>query len=105
LLGIPVSGTPENPLWEGDSTPYKLDVSRVTELAVHLYLRNPHATPGSGRSQDICLGVARISPRFEESQKNVEDPKFNQKEKTLHQSGAECLDVQYGTGKIRIGVE
>lgn len=112
-----VSGTLENPLWAGDNTSYKFDVSRVTELAVHLYLRNPHATPGSGRSQDISLGVARINPRFEESHKYVEDPKmskkdkekaaveFNQKEKTLGQSGAEWLDVQYNTGKIRIRAE
>jgi serum/glucocorticoid-regulated kinase 2 len=112
-----VSGTPENPLWAGDNTSYKFDVSQVTELAVHLYLRNPNATPGSGRSQDIFLGVARINPRFEESHKYVEDPKlskkdegkaaaeFNQKEKTRGQSSAEWLDVQYGTGKIRIGVE
>jgi serum/glucocorticoid-regulated kinase 2 len=76
MLVNPVSGTPENPLWAGDSTPYKFDVSRVTELAVHLYLRNSHAKPGSRRSQDIYLGVARISPRCDESHKYVEDPKF-----------------------------
>jgi serum/glucocorticoid-regulated kinase 2 len=52
-----------------------------------------------------------------ETHKYVEDPKlskkdeetaaaeFNQKEKTLGQSNAEWLDVQYGTGKIRIRVE
>ncbi|KAK6079669.1 hypothetical protein SCUP515_03925 [Seiridium cupressi] len=28
-----VSGNPENPLWAGDNTQYKFDVSRVTELA------------------------------------------------------------------------
>ncbi|PQE33309.1 serine threonine- kinase gad8 protein [Rutstroemia sp. NJR-2017a WRK4] len=44
-----VAGSPENPLWAGDNTQYKFDVSRVTELAVHLYLRNPNAPPGSGR--------------------------------------------------------
>lgn len=112
-----VSGTPENPFWAGDHTSYKFDVSRVTELAVHLYLRNPNAPPGSGRSQDIFLGVTRINPRFEESHKYVEDPKLSKKdrekaaaefakqEKALGQSGTEWLDVQYGTGKIRIGVE
>ena len=31
--------------------------------------------------------------------------KFNQKEKTLGQSGAEWLDVQYSTGKILIRAE
>jgi serum/glucocorticoid-regulated kinase 2 len=112
-----VSGPPENPLWAGDTTQYKFDVSRVTELVVHLYLRNPNAQPGSGRSQDIFLGVTRINPRFEERHQYVEDPKLSKKdrekaateyanrERTLGQSGTEWVDVQYGTGKLRIGVE
>jgi serum/glucocorticoid-regulated kinase 2 len=112
-----VSGTPENPLWAGDNTQYKFDVSRVTELAVHLYLRNPNAAPGSGRSQDIFLGVTRINPRFEAPHPYIEDPKlskkdrekaaaeFAAKERALGQSGPEWLDVTYGTGKIRLGVE
>ncbi|KAL2061535.1 hypothetical protein VTL71DRAFT_6912 [Oculimacula yallundae] len=112
-----VSGTPENPLWAGDNTQYKFDVSRVTELAVHLYLRNPNAPQGAGRTTDIFLGVARINPRFEENHTYVEDPKLGKKdkekaatdwankEKSLGQSGPEWLDVQYGTGKIRIGVQ
>ncbi|RQM07968.1 hypothetical protein DH86_00000850 [Scytalidium sp. 3C] len=58
-----VSGTPENPLWAGDNTQYKFDVSRVTELAIHLYLRNPNAPPGSGRSQDIFLGFTKELPQ------------------------------------------
>jgi serum/glucocorticoid-regulated kinase 2 len=112
-----VAGTPENPLWAGDNTAYKFDVSRVTELAVHLYLRNPNAPPGSGRSQDIFLGVTRINPRFEEAHKYVEDPKLGKKdkekafaewqanEKSLGLSGSEWLDVSYGTGKLKIGVQ
>ena len=111
-----VAGSPENPLWAGDNTQYKFDVSRVTELAVHLYLRNPNATPGSVRSQDIFLGVTRINPRFEETRTYIEDPKLGKKdrekaaaefakqEKSLGQAGAQWLDVAYGTGKIRIGV-
>jgi serum/glucocorticoid-regulated kinase 2 len=111
-----VSGTPENPLWAGDNTQYKFDVSRVTELAVHLYLRNPNASPGAGRSQDIFLGVTRINPRFEEAHQYVEDPKASKKDrekaaaeyasrqKSLGHSGTDWLDVQYGTGKLRIGV-
>jgi serum/glucocorticoid-regulated kinase 2 len=111
-----VSGTPENPLWAGDNTQYKFDVSRVTELAVHLYLRNPNAPQGSGRSQDIFLGVTRINPRFEESHTYIEDPKLSKKDKekaaaefakqesSLGQAGAQWLDVAYCTGKIRIGV-
>lgn len=112
-----VSGTPENPLWAGDNTQYKFDVSRVTELAIHLYLRNPNAPPGSGRSQDIFLGVIRINPRFEDEHKFVEDPKaskkdrekaaaeFASKERQLGQRGTEWLEVQYGTGKMKIGVQ
>jgi len=112
-----VSGTPENPLWAGDNTAYKFDVSRVTELAVHLYLRNPNATPGSGRSQDIFLGVTRINPRFEESRKYVEDPKSSKKDKekaaadfvkseaSAGHSGTEWVPVTYGAGQIKIGVQ
>lgn len=112
-----VEGNPENPLWAGSNTQYKFDVSRVTELAVHLYIRNPTAPPGSGRSQDIFLGVVRINPRFEEKHTFVEDPKASKKEKekaaaefasrerALGHSGVEWADVQYGTGKLKIGVE
>ncbi|KAM0325968.1 hypothetical protein ACHAQA_007274 [Verticillium albo-atrum] len=112
-----VEGTPENPLWAGSNTQYKFDVSRVTELGIHLYMRNPMATPGSGRSQDIFLGVVRINPRFEERHSFVEDPKaskkdresaandFANREKGLGHSGVQWTDVQYGTGKLKIGVE
>lgn len=112
-----VEGTPENPLWAGSNTQYKFDVSRVTELVVHLYIRNPNAPPGSGRSQDIFLGVVRINPRFEERQPYVEDPKASKKdrekaatehanrERALGHSGVEWVDVQYGTGRLKIGVE
>ncbi|KAH6894719.1 serine/threonine-protein kinase gad8 [Thelonectria olida] len=112
-----VDGNPENPLWAGGNTQYKFDVSRVTELVIHLYMRNPNAPPGSGRSQDIFLGVARINPRFKEREPFVEDPKASKKDRekaaaehaARHKgeghSGAEWVDVQYGTGKIKIGVE
>ncbi|KFY50494.1 hypothetical protein V495_00210 [Pseudogymnoascus sp. VKM F-4514 (FW-929)] len=112
-----VSGSPENPLWAGENTQYKFDVSRVTELAVHLYLRNPNAPKGAGRTQDIFLGVTRVNPRFEERQKFVEDPKvtkkdcekaaaeFSKRERAPGQSGTEWLEVQYGTGKIKLGVQ
>ncbi|SPJ78294.1 probable protein kinase 1 [Fusarium torulosum] len=109
-----VDGNPENPLWAGGNTQYKFDVSRVTELVIHLYMRNPSAPPGSGRSQDIFLGVVRINPRFEERQQYVEDPKASKKDREKAaaehaarsgHSGAEWVDVQYGTGKIKVGVE
>ncbi|OTB00544.1 hypothetical protein M426DRAFT_26459 [Hypoxylon sp. CI-4A] len=112
-----VSGNPENPLWAGDNTQYKFDVSRVTELNVHLYMRNPTAPPGTGRSQDIFLGVVRINPRFEEKHTFVEDPKaskkdrekaaaeFQNRERELGFNGVDWVDVQYGSGKLKIGVE
>ena len=111
-----VSGSPENPFWAGDNTQYKFDVSRVTELNVQLYLRNPNARHGAGRSEDIFLGACRVNPRFEEPRQYVEDPKasrrdrekgaaaFTQQERQLGQSGAEWLDVAFGTGSVKIGV-
>lgn len=111
-----VSGSPENPLWAGDNTSFKFDVSRVCELSVQLYLRNPAARPGVGRSEDIFLGGARIQPRFEEAKPFVPDPKKSKKdndkaealhkqsEKQAGQLGAEWVDVQFGTGDIKIGV-
>jgi serum/glucocorticoid-regulated kinase 2 len=112
-----VSGSPENPLWAGDNTSFKFDVSRVTELSLSLYLRNPLARPGVGRSEDIFLGVCRVTPRFQESSQFVKDPRmskkdqekaeaaFYQQEKQMGQFGADWLEVTFGTGSIKIGVE
>lgn len=103
-----VDGKPENPLWAGGNTQYKFDVSRVTELVIHLYMRNPNAPPGVGRSQDIFLGVARINPSFEERQVATDEAKSGKKVESTSKeghSGVEWVDVQYGTGKIKIGVE
>ncbi|KOS39318.1 hypothetical protein ACN38_g9837 [Penicillium nordicum] len=111
-----VSGTPESPLWAGDNTAFKFDVSRKTELNVQLYLRNPAARPGAGRSEDIFLGACKVNPRFEESQPYVEDPKLSKKDnqkaaaahheqgRQLGQQGAEWLDLQFGVGSIKIGI-
>ena len=111
-----VSGSPENPYWAGENTSYKFDVSRVTELSVQLYLRNPNARPGAGRSEDIFLGAVRINPRFEEHKPFIEDPKINKKdrekiaasqaqhERQQGQSGEDWSDVAYGTGSLKIGV-
>lgn len=102
-----VDGNPENPLWAGGNTQYKFDVSRATELAVHLYMRNPMAPPGSGRSQDIFLGVVRINPRFEE--RSPDEARSGKKDKSEGRppghSGVEWVDVQYGSGRLKIGVE
>ncbi|MCJ1387354.1 hypothetical protein MMC18_000197 [Xylographa bjoerkii] len=111
-----VSGSPENPYWAGDNTQYKFDVSRVTDLSVQLYLRNPNARPGVGRSEDIFLGACKVNPRFEEPRQYVEDAKaskkdkekgalaFAQQERELGQSGSEWLELAFGTGSLKIGV-
>ncbi|KAL4897830.1 kinase-like domain-containing protein [Aspergillus ambiguus] len=111
-----VSGSPENPLWAGDNTAFKFDVSRKTELNVQLYLRNPTSRPGAGRNEDIFLGAVKVHPRFEEAQPYIDDPKLSKKdnqkaaaahaaqERHLGQLGAEWLDLQFGAGSIKIGV-
>jgi serum/glucocorticoid-regulated kinase 2 len=111
-----VSGSPENPLWAGDNTSYKFDVSRVTELSIQLYLRNPAARAGAGRSEDIFLGGCRVTPRFEEAGQFTTDPKkskkdnekaevaFRAQERQAGQLGAEWHEVQFGTGSVKIGV-
>lgn len=111
-----VSGSPQNPYWAGENTAYKFDVSRATELSVQIYLRNPNARPGAGRSEDIFLGVVRVNPRFEEIRQYVEDPKaskkdrergmaaFSEQERSMGQIGTEWLEVAFGTGSFKIGV-
>ena len=111
-----VSGSPQNPYWAGDNTSYKFDVSRATELSVQIFLRNPNAQPGAGRSQDIFLGVVRVNPRFEEAKQYSEDPKasrkdrergqaaFAEQERSMGQFGTEWLQVAFGTGSLKIGV-
>ncbi|KAF2673531.1 kinase-like protein [Microthyrium microscopicum] len=111
-----VSGTPENPVWAGDNTQYKFDVSRITDVTISLYVRNPNSPPNTGRSDDIFLGTFRISPRFEEVQPYVEDPKLSKKdrekaatarqeERALGQVGAEWLELQHGAGAMKVGVQ
>lgn len=111
-----VSGSPQNPYWAGENTSYKFDVSRATDLTVQIFLRNPNARPGAGRSEDIFLGLARVSPRFEEVKQYVEDSKankkdrakgmaaFTQQERQMGQIGTVSKDIEFGTGSIKIGV-
>ncbi|KAF2489292.1 serine/threonine protein kinase-like protein [Lophium mytilinum] len=111
-----VQGTPENPLWAGGNTQYKFDVSRTTELNISLYIRNPSAAPNAGRNDDIFIGTCKVHPRFEEQQPYVEDQKLSKKDKekaaAAHaesergkaQAGADWINLGYGTGSMRIGV-
>lgn len=106
-----VSGSPQNPLWAGDTTNYKFDVSRATELSVQIYLRNPNARPGAGRGEDIFLGIVKINPSFEEAKPSIDDSKANKKERGTSQPdaqsgqmGTEWLNLSFGSGSIKIGV-
>jgi serum/glucocorticoid-regulated kinase 2 len=90
-----VSGTPENPLWGGDNTAFKFDVSRQAELSIQIYLRNPAARLEGGRSEDIFLGAMKIQPCLQHITTSVEGPK---------QLGAEWLDLRFGTGSIKVGL-
>ncbi|EMC93495.1 hypothetical protein BAUCODRAFT_37182 [Baudoinia panamericana UAMH 10762] len=115
-----VSGSPENPVWAGESTQYKFDVSRSTELNVSLYIRNPSAPPNTGRQHDIFIGTCRITPTFSEDAQSgaaqsqpSADGKSAKKDKTMPpppanngaSSGVRWQDIQYGTGAVRIGVK
>lgn len=96
-----VSGTPENPLWAGGNTQYKFDVSRVTDLTVSLYIRNPSAPPNAGRNEDIFIGTLKVHPKFEEQRT---DEKSRKGEISQGQAGAEWIPVQFGSGQMKIGV-
>ncbi|KAF2035190.1 kinase-like protein [Setomelanomma holmii] len=96
-----VSGTPENPLWAGGNTQYKFDVSRITDLSVSLYIRNPSAPMNAGRSEDIFIGTLKINPRFEEART---DAKSSKAEQIAGQAGAEWIKVSFGSGEMKVGV-
>ncbi|TKA31279.1 hypothetical protein B0A50_02124 [Salinomyces thailandicus] len=114
-----VSGSPENPVWAGESTQYKFDVSRSTELSLSLYMRNPSAPPNAGRQQDIFIGTCRITPTFSEDAQSsaAQQPPSSSDSKSKPKgappsvqnnglvSGVQWHDVQYGTGAMRIGVK
>ncbi|KAL7807808.1 kinase-like domain-containing protein [Trichoderma aethiopicum] len=101
-----VDGNPENPVWAGSNTQYKFDVSRVGELTVQLFMRNPSAAAGTGRTQDIFLGAVRVMPRFEAVPETAPSGKKGQADRpqTQGHSGIGWFDLQNGTGKIQIGV-
>jgi serum/glucocorticoid-regulated kinase 2 len=115
-----VSGTPENPVWAGENTQYKFDVSRSTEISISLYIRNPSAPPNSGRTQDIFIGNCRIAPTFSEEdpsaavQPDASSDSKSKKDKSAppavstavnSTSVPQWLEVAYGTGHMKIGVK
>lgn len=96
-----VDGNPENPVWAGSNTQYKFDVSRVGELTVSLFMRNPTA---AGRTQDIFLGSVRVNPRFETASE-ASAGKKGERPQTQGHSGQGWFELQNGTGKLQIGVD
>ena len=104
-------------MWAGDNTQYKFDVSRTTDLSVSLYIRNPNAPSNAGRNGDVFIGTCKVKPRFEEIRPHAgNDAKLSKKDKekaaaaaeqerSLGHTGVEWVDVQYGSGQMRIGIE
>ncbi|KAH8131894.1 hypothetical protein LI328DRAFT_160673 [Trichoderma asperelloides] len=84
------SGTLENPVWEKErNRSYyhaKFDVFRPSELTIRLYAKYQHSCE---RSQDLFLGIAKLSPDFE------------------HESSSQTrwLQINNGTGKLYTKVE
>ena len=78
------------------------------EGTVSLYVRNPSASPSVGRNEDIFIGTCKVSPRFEESNVAAAEDKSGKKNQEKNgaqgQVGADWIQVQYGTGSMRIGV-
>ncbi|KAA8894931.1 kinase-like domain-containing protein [Sphaerosporella brunnea] len=52
------------PVFAGNTTQFKFDVSREAELSVGIYMRNPG--PRGAGDEDVFLGSCRILPSFEE---------------------------------------
>lgn len=105
-----VSGSPENPLWAGDNTGYQFDVSRVSDLSLDIYIRNPHAPPSAGRNHDILIGRVKYTPKFEENRAPTEvrtgkkDSRTGQVQHDTN-AGVTWINLQYGTGSLKFGCE
>lgn len=102
-----VSGSPENPVWPGESTQYKFDVSRNTEVQISLYIRNPTAAPNAGLQQDIFIGTCRLNPTFKEDAQSGAEKKDTKgmPPPSNGTNGVQWHDVQYGTGNVRLGLK
>ncbi|UKZ79395.1 hypothetical protein TrVFT333_007148 [Trichoderma virens FT-333] len=96
-------GTAESPVWVSDFAPWrydkvtwehhepnwKFDVCRPAELAIYIYLRDPHVSR-CVQSLDTFLGLARIAI----------DPS-----RIPEEASSQWLDVQDGTGQLRISLK
>ena len=104
------SATVYNPLWTAYGC--RFDVSQRMDFSVHIYVRNPLSTAGSGRTQDILLGVARSNYGSKNSQSDAQD--LDEAESTIVKTNQgnkdtvsymEWLEVEHGTGKVHISVD
>ncbi|KAK4236321.1 hypothetical protein C8A03DRAFT_35798 [Achaetomium macrosporum] len=83
------SGTAERPMWKGRRCTRKFDVSQFAVLIIFLYLRDLVAGRGEG-PHDLFLGAARV---------DLLDALWK------WESGSRWLDIQDGTGRIRISLQ
>ncbi|KAL6867813.1 kinase-like domain-containing protein [Trichoderma novae-zelandiae] len=97
-------GTAEDPVWVSDIAPWrhdevtgeyreanwKFDVCHPAELAIHLYLRDPHASPCAA-SRDALIGVTRIAIDVSQASASEEPP-------------PQWIDVEEGTGRLRVSI-
>ncbi|KAJ8064924.1 hypothetical protein OCU04_007228 [Sclerotinia nivalis] len=97
-----VSGTTKSPLWAGKETSYGFEVSRVAELTVFLYLRNPLASMGH---QDFFLGAVKLHPWANESYKYDEMNVTASLGQESYAAVPKWLNVQNEAAKILIGVD
>ncbi|CAD6444259.1 74e9f90b-360a-42d4-b3ca-0cae8e4f2dbb [Sclerotinia trifoliorum] len=103
LIVDAVSGPAKSSLWAGKDTSYRFEVSRVAELTVSLYLRNPQAFMGH---HDFSLGAVKLHHPW--ANEVYKYDKINVTASLGQESYAavpKWLDVQNGAGKILIGIE
>lgn len=100
-----VAGTPQNPLWPGPNTQYKFDVSRVSDLTIHLFLRNPSPTTGSRRTQDIFLGDVQLAPDFGAAQSPKTTTGGRHSPAVHGLNGLAWFDIENGTGQLQVGIQ
>lgn len=106
VLASSSSTSPEQPTYSSPGNQYKFDVSRDTDLSVQLFLRNPNSN-GSNRENDIFLGSCKVQPSFQEPSQVQASSKTKSGTQTPSsgQSGVEWVNLGFGSGSIRIGVE
>ena len=94
----------ENPIWTArtyiHTNKYKFDIrpSEPVEVSIHLYVKNPLSVREHGRAHDIYLGVARYRHEIENRHSDETNP-------WVTNSSIKWLDIEKGTGKVRVGVK